>query len=505
MNIIIPLLYAVGFSWIIWKLDFFRQSGINAVLRVSIFFLKILTGVFVIYIYTNFYKNPATADILLYYQDGRIMSEAIYENPGDFFRMLSGIGIESEYFEQKYFSRMDRWYRHHESFFFNDTQTIIRFNAFCNLFSFGALHVNTVFMCFLSFSGLIALYRAFEKFFRQRKRTLLALAVFFPPALLFWSSAILKEGLLAFCMGFFVYSFLKIFSDREFTNKLLLMLLLSVSLFLINKIYILLLLFPPLLCFIILTRFNFRFKFFAYFLIHVLLVAGGLFISKRLLNKDFVEELIRHQRDFINVAKGGVFLERDSIFLRLDYYDQNKLIPVGQDSVKISPGSSYEFWVNGNMDDTVRVAGSTDTTVFHKKLSIEPARSAYYMPHLKYKLSSFLEYAPKAFLNVLVRPFLKEAENLYQKICSVENIFYILIFLLSLLLGDYKNCNWNLFWLGIFFTINLFLIIGFTTPVAGALVRYKAPALPFLLISAFSLLNVEKVRNIPVLKHLVKY
>lgn len=61
--------------------------------------------------------------------------------------------------------------------------------------------------------------------------------------------------------------------------------------------------------------------------------------------------------------------------------------------------------------------------------------------------------------------------------------------------GNYKNFNGPLFWLGVFFSVNLFLLIGFTTPVAGALVRYKCIALPFLLISAFSLLDLQKIKE----------
>jgi hypothetical protein len=47
------------------------------------------------------------------------------------------------------------------------------------------------------------------------------------------------------------------------------------------------------------------------------------------------------------------------------------------------------------------------------------------------------------------------------------------------------------------FTIVLFLIIGLTTPIIGAIVRYKIPALPFLV---FGLLLCVNNTQIPLLK-----
>ncbi|MBK6543548.1 MAG: hypothetical protein IPG10_20255 [Flavobacteriales bacterium] len=56
---------------------------------------------------------------------------------------------------------MNNWYRQYESNMYNDAHTTIRLNAFLRLFSFGHIHVHTVFACFLSTIGLVALYKAF--------------------------------------------------------------------------------------------------------------------------------------------------------------------------------------------------------------------------------------------------------------------------------------------------------------------------------------------------------
>jgi hypothetical protein len=397
---------------------------------------------------------------------------------------------------------MQRWSNAHEAFFFNDCRTIIRFNAFFNLFSFGVFHVNTVLMCFLSFTGLTALFKAFKKYMPQKK-ILLACALFFSPALLFWSSGVLKEGILVFSLGLFVYTFTQIIIEKKYEVMPFIILFLSLFFFCINKVYVLFTFLPPLLCFGLFLKYNFNYKWLGFLLIHVLSIVLGLWFFKAFINKDLVEELIIKQKDFINVARGGLILERDSLLIHMNYSDSASLIRTEKkDTVIIKPGSKYEYWINGRTNDTLRQANSSDTSYCWLLWSIEPAHSAYFMPHLKKEFSSFANYMPYAFLNVLCRPYITEAENLYQKACALENILYILIIVFCGFFGNYKNFNGPLFWLGVFFSVNLFLLIGFTTPVAGALVRYKCIALPFLLISAFSLLDLQKIKRIPFIKNI---
>jgi hypothetical protein len=41
----------------------------------------------------------------------------------------------------------------------------------------------------------------------------------------------------------------------------------------------------------------------------------------------------------------------------------------------------------------------------------------------------------------------------------------------------------------------LFVLIGFTTPVIGSIVRYKTPAMPFLLMVILLLIDTKKLLN----------
>ncbi|MFN6037884.1 MAG: hypothetical protein ACK452_05410 [Bacteroidota bacterium] len=504
MNYLIPIFYTVIFSFIIYKAKLFSESKVKSWITLSFFYIKILTGIFVIYVYTTHYSNEKTSDVLLYYSDGKIISNSFYSNPSDFFRLISGIGCDNDYFFLNYFSKMDRWQRQHDSFFFNDCHTVIRFNAVVQLFSFGAIHAGTVIVCFLSLVGVFSLYRTFENILSE-KRGIFLLAIIFSPALIFWTSSLFKESLLLFGLGLLIHSLFKILIEKNYTLLTFINLSIGIVFSLTVKIYVVLLLLPPLISFFIFYNQTLRFKLFYFLCINFTFFLLGLIIANSFLDRNFVKEIIRHQSDFINTARGGVYLYRDSTAVWLEYNSRDRIVATTKkDTVTIKPGSTYLTWNNNSPVDTLIVSNSTDTSEYWNAATTEPARSAYYMPRLEYSLSSFVSYAPEALMNVLFRPYFNEAENLYQKVCSVENIIYILILLVCIFFSDYKNANKELLWLGLVFSINLFLLIGFTTPVAGALVRYKAPAIPFLLLSAITLLDVEKARKIPILKLLFR-
>lgn len=173
----------------------------------SLFFLyKVILGTSLTLIYTYYYDARETADIFKYFDDSRYMTEALWHKPGDFFRMLFGVGNDSDYFTQEYYGKMMHWSRQYETQVYNDNHTIIRFNAVARLFSGGYFHVHTVFMCFLSFTGMVSFFKGFALFLPLRNQWWLALGLFLFPSLNFWSAGVLKEGLMIFALGHVFYA-----------------------------------------------------------------------------------------------------------------------------------------------------------------------------------------------------------------------------------------------------------------------------------------------------------
>ncbi len=114
------------------------------------------------------------------------------------------------------------------------------------------------------------------------------------------------------------------------------------------------------------------------------------------------------------------------------------------------------------------------------------------IPLLNDSFTSFLFNSPNAIINSLFRPNILEAHNLTSFMAAFENTLIIFIFIFILLF--FKKSNFNKWmWFGLSFTVMLFLLIGLTSPVLGALVRYKIPAFPFLMFILISFINFEKI------------
>ena len=63
---------------------------------------------------------------------------------------------------------------------------------------------------------------------------------------------------------------------------------------------------------------------------------------------------------------------------------------------------------------------------------------------------------------------------------SLENVLIIIVLLATLIFVRLRNLSQPDVWCCTSFIVILFVLIGLTTPVLGALVRYKVPGLPFL-------------------------
>jgi hypothetical protein len=74
-------------------------------------------------------------------------------------------------------------------------------------------------------------------------------------------------------------------------------------------------------------------------------------------------------------------------------------------------------------------------------------------------------------------------KNTQSLVAFLENVFFLLV-LLGVMFR-FKGISWRLDWRFpmLLFSLAVFSLVGMTAPVVGAMVRYKAPVLPFLLMS----------------------
>ena len=128
-----------------------------------------------------------------------------------------------------------------------------------------------------------------------------------------------------------------------------------------------------------------------------------------------------------------------------------------------------------------------------------PSSSTYIgITELKPTAKSFLQNAPQALSHTMLRP--DRADLKLSKLMLplfLELIFYQFLLCISILFNVksiFKQMLRSDFFVwSLFFTFSVFLIIGYTVPIIGAIVRYRSIYLPLLLSPAIYLLQPEKI------------
>lgn len=407
-----------------------------------LFLLKLVFGFALWAVYTFYYTDRATADIYKYFDDSKVIYNTLKTNPIDYFKLLFGIGNKTPAFDH-YYSEMNYWARKVDSSIYNDSHTIIRFNALVRLFSFGYYNVHTVVICFLSLIGLTAIYKTFVTNLQDKKRELL-FAVFLLPSVLFWGSGVLKEGLIFFALGLLIY-----YSNKLFSIKAIVICLGTAFLLAFSKFYVWLAIFPSI----------------------TLLVWTNKSSSKNI----FVKFLV-------------IILFIGTLGLNIDYFTniQNPLVTLSQ--------KQYEFnlLASGQLTD----ANHNPIPVANSIIEINKLEPTFY---------SFLKNSPQALINTFLRPYVWELKSPLMLLSGLETLLIIFILFFSLFfVKSLKEIKWEYLLFCLSFVFIQFLIIGETTPILGAIARYKTIALPFLAVALLFIIDKEKLlKKVPFLKKIL--
>jgi len=121
--------------------------------------------------------------------------------------------------------------------------------------------------------------------------------------------------------------------------------------------------------------------------------------------------------------------------------------------------------------------------------------SFVYLPPLDNGLASMIVNIPNALYNSFFRPTIFEAKSAMMIFAAIENMLIICVMAIGILFIHPKNFSNRDVWYNLSYIFILFTLIGLTTPVLGALVRYKVPALPFIGITVLLLVNEEKTSS----------
>lgn len=390
------------------------------------FALKVLAGVALTWVYTNYYTNRLESDIYKYYDDGVVITRLFKQDAGVYFKILTGICINDADAQEALPATQN--FSHKEGLFEFNHKFIIRLNVLLNIFSYCNIYINTLLMAIISFIGLTALYKGFAAYIPSTVliRHLYFATVYLLPSVLFWCSGMLKETIAITALGFLFYAMFTLMQGKRWPQMLGLAVLMFVVLLSV-KPYVLVAVMAGL--WVLTGGYLQGYRRYLYFLFPVglMMLLVALFPQNAL---GFIGKVIDKRNEFVNL------------------------------SLAENAGSL--------LDDNLYTAS------FSSFVSIL-GRAVYYTFGF-----------PLKFNSVLTIPFFLEYVALVV-LCA-----YLLIKHVQLKRNKYLPVA---LMCAVMVAV-VWLIIGATAPVLGAIVRYKSVMLPFLLIGILIISNREHTINL---------
>jgi hypothetical protein len=291
---------------------------------------------------------------------------------------------------------------------------------------------------------------------------------------------------------------------KKYSLRKVILIFLSVSILLFLKIYILIALSPPLIANFWIRKSPDKFIFLKYCFVFVTCGLLLIFVSALKPQYNVIKLISNKQQKTVATAKGGVFLLSENYFVRIDYNRKDDLlIPVKENYFRIKMNSNYDAWRINDLKDTLQIKNSTDTSLYKLMYNISPANTVISPLKLKPTFVSLLKNAPLALFNTLTTPLNFLTNDWLKIFASLENLFYLISFVIGAICFKFPKENRAILYFCFSVFAFVFILAGLTTPIVGALVRYKTPALPFMMIFVFMMVDSTKWKRIPLLGKLI--
>lgn len=150
-------------------------------------------------------------------------------------------------------------------------------------------------------------------------------------------------------------------------------------------------------------------------------------------------------------------------------------------SGRISPRADLPSYVTARQKSFMELAKNANSAM----------RSDTLGPNLK----SFLSNAPQAFDRAFLRPYIWQKVSLQYLPFAIETFCIETLFILFVFFRRKKKAE-PVVWFGIFFSMSMLLVAGYTVPILGALVRYRSIYLVFLLIPIVCYTDWDRIRSL---------
>lgn len=427
LTVILGLAFVAIFVFAICKLQIFRRLGVGAKWLAALYAIKVLAAVSLYFVYSFVYGDVQNGDLNKYHNGGLVIYSAIKDNPLDYLKMVSGICADEPQLEV-YYDATDHWYKAWNYGLLNDNRTIMRYDAILNLFTMGNVYLNLIISAFVAFVGAYFLALAFAKFIAGRRWIAVASA-FLIPSVVFWSAGIMKECLVMFSLGILAFSWFSL--CEKFKFKYLLFALLSATLLVLAKFYVLMAMLPGLVLMLVPSRVGAK-RLLLSFVGVFATVVTLFFFSGKIVGYDLVDTVVNKQHDFINMVS----------------------------TEANSAGSNIEI------------------------KELEPT----FLSFASALVPAYVNVVLRPFIT-------ESDSLLKLACCLENIAFLLLFIYMCIRNKriDNKQFKFALFTLS--FMLIHYALIGMTTPNIGALVRYKLPVMPFIMCTMLMCTNFERLKN----------
>jgi hypothetical protein len=428
------------------------------------FILKLIVGFILILVHTRFYgSGDLSHDGHTFMTEGKTLNNVFHESPIYYLELM--LGIEKD----KAFAYQTAYWSPGDLTIINDSKNVIRLHSIIHFFSGNQVAIHIAIFCFLALIGVKLIFESIRNYIKINQK-LAFWILLLPPSAIFWTSSMMKESILILGIGLFGYAIL---SKKSIPTRLLYFTS-SIPLLIGFKPYVGILLFLT-LGYIVFSKIIFKDKQIIAFPISIMIVVFLGLIFKETKNK-FVNHLTRKQFDFMNVGRGGLHVLSDTCF----YYfspEQYNLLSFDGGKVMLKKEVDASILRFGSTEQPVPVHLTPKGEIWQKVYQSKGCESYISITPINNSASQLVKNIPEAIINAVFRPFPGDGGSNLKYFAMGEVI--LMLFLTGFAIFKKRKLNIpekRIINFLLLFSIGLFILIGLTTPVNGAIVRYRFPA-----------------------------
>lgn len=480
----------------------------NKPLIISLLTLKILAGLYLVHSYGERYENRQESDIYKYHHDGKVLRSLYTENPKAFLSVFftgnppSDLPETSVYYHMQNWATMDEEYREYIDYqtnytFFHPQRVLIRMCAVISFVSTNIYFQSALFSLLGGLGLLLLCLTFFSQATKQTNTIALITLVLFPTSLL-WTSTILKETVIVFSLGMSLYGSYKWYIQDKKWNVWMGLAVLGLMLLLLTSLHHFLTLVATGILTVSLT-YLFTLPKRIRLIIEVVapVVAGILFLT-------LAPKLVTKYNYEDKIGRGGAYIHSETLSqtFYIEYEQFLELLattnqaPILNTEINFPPTFEAHPFIDGKISKEQTLLPESE---YKLNLVYTPANT-HIPSQLTTSPSSIITHLPVAFRNVFLAPLFTPSITIQGTwiIFALENAILLLLLLLLLLYATYHYTQnrptipkktKNLLLALLTYATLQFLLIGYTTPILGNIIRYKTVMVLSLVIASLIIIN----------------